>query len=48
MSNKRKNIEESLLPGLELPDERFSILRWEDVEVDVTDEEIEDIKRAGL
>ena len=35
-------------PGLELPDERFSILRWEDVEVDVTDEEIEDIKRAGL
>lgn len=35
-------------PGLELPDERFSILRWEDVEVEVTDEDIEDIKRAGL
>lgn len=35
-------------PGLELPDERFSILRWEDVEVEVEDEDIEDIKRAGL
>jgi len=35
-------------PGLELPDERYSILRWEDVEVEVTDEDIEDIKRAGL
>ena len=35
-------------PGLELPDERLSILRWEDVEVEVTDEDIEDIKRAGL
>ena len=35
-------------PGLELPDERFSILRWEDVEVEATDEDIEDIKRAGL
>lgn len=35
-------------PGLELPDERFSILRWEDVDVEVTDEDMEDIKRAGL
>lgn len=35
-------------PGSELPDERFNILRWEDVEVEVTDEDIEDIKRAGL
>lgn len=35
-------------PGLELPDERFNILRWEDVEVEVEDEDIEDIKRAGL
>ncbi len=35
-------------PGLELPDERFSILRWEDADVEVTDEDIEDIKRAGL
>lgn len=35
-------------PGSELPDERFYILRWEDVEVEVTDEDIEDIKRAGL
>jgi len=35
-------------PGSELPDERFNILRWEDVEVEVTDEDIEDIKRAGI
>lgn len=35
-------------PGSELPDERFNILRWEDVEVEVMDEDIEDIKRAGL
>ncbi len=35
-------------PGSELPDERFNILRWEDVEVEVTDQDIEDIKRAGL
>lgn len=35
-------------PGLELPDEGFNILRWEDVEVEVEDEDIEDIKRAGL
>lgn len=35
-------------PGSELPDERFNILRWEDVGVEVTDEDIEDIKRAGL
>lgn len=35
-------------PGSELPDERFNILRWEDVEAEVTDEDIEDIKRAGL
>jgi len=35
-------------PGSELPDERFNILRWGDVEVEVTDEDIEDIKRAGL
>jgi hypothetical protein len=35
-------------PDLELPDERFNILRWEDVEVEVEDEDIEDIKRAGL
>jgi len=35
-------------PGFELPDEGFNILRWEDVEVEVTDEDIEDIKRAGL
>lgn len=35
-------------PGSELPDERFNILRWEDVEVEVTNEDIEDIKRAGL
>lgn len=34
--------------GSELPDERFNIVRWEDVEVEVTDEDIEDIKRAGL
>lgn len=33
--------------GLELPDERFTITRWEDVEVDITDEDIEDIKSAG-
>ena len=41
-----KDIE--VTPGSELPDERFNILRWEDVEVGVTDEDIEDIKRAGL
>ena len=35
-------------PGSELPDEIFNILRWEDVEVEVEDEDIEDIKRAGL
>jgi hypothetical protein len=35
-------------PGSELPDERFKIIRWEDVDVEVTDEDIEDIKRAGL
>lgn len=35
-------------PGLELPDEGFNILRWEEVEVEVEDEDIEDIKRAGL
>ena len=35
-------------PGSELPDESFNILRWEDVEVEVEDEDIEDIKRAGL
>ena len=35
-------------PGSELPDERFNILRWEDVEVEVMDEDIEDIKRAGI
>ena len=35
-------------PGSELPDEEFNILRWEDVEVEVTDEDIEDIKRAGI
>ena len=35
-------------PGSELPDEKFNILRWEDIEVEVTDEDIEDIKRAGL
>lgn len=35
-------------PGSELPDENFNILRWEDVKVEVTDEDIEDIKRAGL
>ncbi len=35
-------------PGSELPDERFKIIRWEDVEVEVEDEDIEDIKRAGL
>lgn len=35
-------------PVSELPDERFNILRWEDVEVEVTDEDIEDIKNAGL
>lgn len=35
-------------PGSELPDEKFNILRWEDVEAEVTDEDIEDIKRAGL
>lgn len=35
-------------PGSELPDERFNILRWEDIEAEVTDEDIEDIKRAGL
>ena len=29
-------------------DEKFNILRWEDVEVEATDEDIEDIKRAGL
>jgi hypothetical protein len=34
-------------PGSELPDERFNILRWEDVEAEVTDEDIEDIKNAG-
>lgn len=28
--------------------EKFKIIRWEDVEVEVTDEDIEDIKRAGL
>jgi len=28
--------------------ERFTILRWEDVEVEVTDEDIEDIKSAGV
>lgn len=41
-----KDIE--VTPGSELPDEKFNILRWEDVEVEVTDEDIEDIKRAGL
>lgn len=35
-------------PGSELPDEKFNILRWEDVEAEVEDEDIEDIKRAGL
>lgn len=35
-------------PGSELPDEKFNILRWEDVEAEVTDEDIEDIKNAGL
>ncbi len=33
-------------PGSELPDE--ILIRWEDVDVEVTDEDIEDIKRAGL
>ena len=38
-----------LLKTIETPlDERFNILRWEDVEAEVTDEDIEDIKRAGL
>jgi len=32
----------------ELPDERFNIIRWEDVDAEVTDEDIEDIKNAGL
>ena len=35
-------------PGSELPDEILKIIRWEDVDVEVTDEDIEDIKRAGL
>ena len=36
-------------PGSELPDERFNILRWEDVEVEeLTDEDIYYIERAGL
>lgn len=34
--------------GSEVPDERFNILRWEDVAVEVTDEDIEDIKNAGI
>ena len=34
-------------PGSELPDEKFNILRWEDVEAEVEDEDIEDIKNAG-
>ena len=29
-------------------DERYKILNWDEVEVEVTDEDIEDIKRAGL
>lgn len=38
-----------LCKTIETPlDERFNILRWEDVEAEVTDEDIEDIKRAGL
>jgi hypothetical protein len=32
---------------IELQEERFTILRWEDIEVEVTDEDIEDIKNAG-
>lgn len=37
-----------LLKTIETPlDERFNILRWEDVEAEVTDEDIEDIKNAG-
>ena len=35
-------------PSSELLDDRFKIIRWEDVEVEVTDEDIEDIKNAGL
>lgn len=35
-------------PASGLPDEKFKILRWEEVEVEVTDEDIEDIKNAGL
>lgn len=45
-----RTIETPLDKAIEVtpPDERFSILRWEDVEVEVEDEDIEDIKRAGL
>jgi len=32
---------------IELQEERFTILRYEDIEVEVTDEDIEDIKNAG-
>jgi len=35
-------------PDITVPDEEYNILRWEDVEVEVTDQDIEDIKRAGL
>jgi hypothetical protein len=34
-------------PAGELPDERFNILRWEDVEVETTETDIENIKNAG-
>jgi len=33
---------------IELQEERFTILRWEDIDVEVTDEDIEDIKNAGI
>ena len=31
-----------------LDDEMYKILNWDEVEVEITDEDIEDIKRAGL
>ena len=44
-----KYIESLKMPSEKLQDnERYKILNWDEVEVEVTDEDIEDIKRAGL